>query len=197
MSTWHFMIQLWVVLWIPQASILRKDGWKRASGWQKPLTALRLFVGVSIGILFVCLDRRKCKSSNSGKRPISKFPILQRFQKFSNGLETIPENKSICCPLGKIDLSYHRFCQLLGLCLKQSSTYTHFALLNICLNQKKFLCQECQSGKDLRSQLSLVFVLKNVHKTILAKKVFDNFNNNKQQDKTTLQQKHPFKTPGL
>merc|ERR1712240_555833 len=32
MSTSHFMMELWVVSWIPQASIPRKEGWKRASG---------------------------------------------------------------------------------------------------------------------------------------------------------------------
>ncbi|CAD1469860.1 unnamed protein product [Heterotrigona itama] len=31
-STSHFMIELYVVSWIPQASIPKKDGWKRASG---------------------------------------------------------------------------------------------------------------------------------------------------------------------
>merc|ERR1712102_111941 len=32
MSTSHFMMELKVVSWIPQASIPRKEGWKRASG---------------------------------------------------------------------------------------------------------------------------------------------------------------------
>merc|ERR1712240_493513 len=32
MSTSHFMIELKVVSWIPQASIPRKEGWNRASG---------------------------------------------------------------------------------------------------------------------------------------------------------------------
>merc|ERR1719468_687752 len=32
MSTSHFMMELYVVSWIPQASIPRKEGWKRASG---------------------------------------------------------------------------------------------------------------------------------------------------------------------
>lgn len=31
-STSHFMIELYVVSWIPQASIPRNDGWNRASG---------------------------------------------------------------------------------------------------------------------------------------------------------------------
>merc|ERR1719192_1654410 len=34
-STSHFMILLYVVSWIPAASIPRKDGWKRASGHLK------------------------------------------------------------------------------------------------------------------------------------------------------------------
>merc|ERR1711988_831322 len=32
MSTSHFMMELKVVSWMPQASIPRKEGWKRASG---------------------------------------------------------------------------------------------------------------------------------------------------------------------
>merc|ERR1719192_2536655 len=32
MSTSHFMMELWVVSWMPQASMPRKLGWKRASG---------------------------------------------------------------------------------------------------------------------------------------------------------------------
>merc|ERR1719186_1471979 len=32
MSTSHFMMELYTVSWIPQDSIPRKDGWKRASG---------------------------------------------------------------------------------------------------------------------------------------------------------------------
>merc|ERR1719481_603367 len=32
MSPSHFMMELKVVSWIPQASIPRKEGWKRASG---------------------------------------------------------------------------------------------------------------------------------------------------------------------
>merc|ERR1711973_327056 len=32
MSTSHFMMELYVVSWMPQASIPRKEGWKRASG---------------------------------------------------------------------------------------------------------------------------------------------------------------------
>merc|ERR1712226_911630 len=32
MSTSHFMMELYVVSWMPQASIPRKLGWKRASG---------------------------------------------------------------------------------------------------------------------------------------------------------------------
>merc|ERR1712079_405226 len=32
MSTSHFMMELYVVSWIPQDSIPRKEGWKRASG---------------------------------------------------------------------------------------------------------------------------------------------------------------------
>merc|ERR1712141_591809 len=32
MSTSHFMMELWVVSWMPQASMPRKEGWKRASG---------------------------------------------------------------------------------------------------------------------------------------------------------------------
>merc|ERR1711983_412359 len=32
MSTSHFMMELYVVSWIPQDSIPRNDGWKRASG---------------------------------------------------------------------------------------------------------------------------------------------------------------------
>merc|ERR1719334_2189346 len=32
MSTSHFMMLLYVVSWIPQDSMPRKDGWKRASG---------------------------------------------------------------------------------------------------------------------------------------------------------------------
>merc|ERR1719411_12592 len=31
-STSHFMMELYVVSWIPQDSIPRKEGWKRASG---------------------------------------------------------------------------------------------------------------------------------------------------------------------
>ena len=31
-STSHFMIELYVVSWIPQASIPKNDGWNRASG---------------------------------------------------------------------------------------------------------------------------------------------------------------------
>merc|ERR1711908_99417 len=34
-STSHFMMELYVVSWMPQASIPRKEGWKRASGQQK------------------------------------------------------------------------------------------------------------------------------------------------------------------
>merc|ERR1719225_558482 len=32
MSTSHFMMELYVVSWIPQDSIPRKEGWNRASG---------------------------------------------------------------------------------------------------------------------------------------------------------------------
>merc|ERR1711971_940579 len=32
MSTSHFMMELYVVSWIPQDSIPKKEGWKRASG---------------------------------------------------------------------------------------------------------------------------------------------------------------------
>ena len=32
MSTSHFMMELYVVSWIPADSIPRKDGWKRDSG---------------------------------------------------------------------------------------------------------------------------------------------------------------------
>merc|ERR1719461_2649388 len=35
MSTSHFMMELYVVSWIPQDSIPKKDGWKRASGARK------------------------------------------------------------------------------------------------------------------------------------------------------------------
>merc|ERR1719211_133595 len=35
MSTSHFMMELKVVSWMPQASIPRKEGWKRASGQRK------------------------------------------------------------------------------------------------------------------------------------------------------------------
>merc|ERR1712183_916288 len=35
MSTSHFMMELYVVSWMPQASIPRKEGWKRASGQRK------------------------------------------------------------------------------------------------------------------------------------------------------------------
>uniref|UniRef100_A0A7C9DLJ1 Uncharacterized protein n=1 Tax=Opuntia streptacantha TaxID=393608 RepID=A0A7C9DLJ1_OPUST len=34
-STSHFMIELYVVSWIPAASIPMKDGWKRTSGQRK------------------------------------------------------------------------------------------------------------------------------------------------------------------
>merc|ERR1712106_493825 len=34
-STSHFMIELYVVSWIPEASIPRNEGWKRASGQRK------------------------------------------------------------------------------------------------------------------------------------------------------------------
>merc|ERR1712165_520780 len=35
MSTSHFMMELKVVSWMPQASMPRKEGWKRASGQRK------------------------------------------------------------------------------------------------------------------------------------------------------------------
>merc|ERR1712146_862691 len=35
MSTSHFMIELYVVSWMPDDSMPRKDGWKRASGQRK------------------------------------------------------------------------------------------------------------------------------------------------------------------
>merc|ERR1719445_2998376 len=34
-STSHFMMELYVVSWMPQASMPRKEGWKRASGQRK------------------------------------------------------------------------------------------------------------------------------------------------------------------
>merc|ERR1712064_195516 len=52
MPTSHFMMELKVVSWIPQASIPRKEGWKRASGHLNLVTdGDDLTVGQLIGLL--------------------------------------------------------------------------------------------------------------------------------------------------